>query len=103
MSFLALIGCEQENAGSSPTAPPIRAPNVLPTHQDSFALMSAEEPVRLESLRTTIVSARRPCSKVTAATLIGALDGTDLWQVTCVDTGVWELWLRSDGLVDVAR
>ena len=71
--------------------------DVVPTDEASFQLLQKEPAQRLLNLQGSVVQAGNRCSLVTKGVLVGGLDGTDEWRVTCADSGVWQLMLAPDG------
>jgi hypothetical protein len=80
-----------------------RAPgsDVMPTNETSFRLIADDGPTRLGTLRGLIVQSGNRCDFVSRGILVGGLDGTDEWRVTCAGTGTWTVLLRPAGVIDV--
>lgn len=70
--------------------------NVTPTSDASFQLMGEDGPSRFEQLQQLIAARENQCSSVTKAVILGGLEGTDEWRVSCADSGTWLIWYRPD-------
>lgn len=101
---LAACGTQRHQASASEnTSYDSRDPGSVasPTNDESFQLMEADGPSRFAALQALIAGAGKRCSAVTKGVLEGGMDGTDEWRVNCADGGVWQLWLKDDGGIDV--
>lgn len=74
---------------------------VTPTHDSSFHLLGEDGPTRFAELQQLMVAKGQRCAAVTKAVILGGLDGTDEWRVTCSDSGAWQLWFKNDGDIEL--
>jgi hypothetical protein len=100
------VSCDYQESGatSQEVSYAYREPgsNVMPTHDASLALIAAEGPARFATLQATLAQAGKKCLTVTRAVLLGGLDGTDEWKVTCSDSGDWEMWFQP-GTIEITH
>ena len=62
--------------------------NPTPTNPISFVFLKDPDD-RRKTLQSQLQSAGKKCGIVTEAILKGGFDGTDVWRVTCNDSGEW--------------
>lgn len=73
----------------------------VPTNGASWALFG-DPAKRRASLQAALVSSGEQCSLVTEALLKGGFEGTDLWRVSCADSGDWLVTVTDDQLTAVS-
>jgi len=78
-------------------------PVILPTNEISQQLLMYDDPPRRAWFQRMLTSAGKRCNIVTSDKLIGALDGTDEWQLRCQDSGSWGVWFKADARTDIVR
>lgn len=62
----------------------------MPTADLSFEMLGQPDPAaRRAAFQQLLQMLNKRCSAVTEAVLKGGFEGTDLWRVTCVDSGEW--------------
>jgi hypothetical protein len=102
-----LVGCDNQHRKAAPPPQTYESreigSSVAPSNDASFQMMAAQGPDRFENFRKLIVSSDKRCIAVTRAVLVGALDGTDEWQVNCSDSGAWQVWFKPYSGQEVAH
>jgi hypothetical protein len=103
---LARSGCDKNStdAAQGPLisyAPREPGSTAAPTNETSFALISADGPVRLATLQAIIAQDGNQCSYVTSGIFKTGFDGSDEWLVTCADSGSWAIWFRPQRQLEV--
>lgn len=97
------------SCGSQPSDQPRRVvvsdrshdAGAVPTNGASWALF--DDPAkRRASLQAFLVSSGEQCNLVTEALLKGGFEGTDLWRVSCADSGDWLITVTDRQLTAVS-
>ena len=100
VTALLVQSCDSQPASQSQPAIAIsdrsRDPGAEPTNQLSFELLLKDPASRRASFQTTLVSLEKQCQLVTEAVLKGGFESTDLWRVSCTDSGDWLLTFTPD-------
>lgn len=96
---LSVLSCDAQPNDSQPTiATSDRShdPGAEPTNLLSFELLSKAPTVRRAAFQKTLGSLEKQCQLVTEAVLKGGFEGTDLWRVSCADSGDWLVTFSPD-------
>jgi hypothetical protein len=69
---------------------------IVPTNDTSFQLMGLSPDYRRVKLQSLLSGQGKQCNYVSVGFLKEAFEGTDIWQVTCPDSGDWLLTIAPD-------
>lgn len=91
LAAAALGGCRRSTPEYRPSVSDrAQDPGAVPTADLSFEMLGQPDPAaRRVAFRQLLQTLKQRCSAVTEAVLKGGFEGTDLWRVTCVDSGEW--------------
>ena len=102
--FISLISCGRNptsNQNRDAISDQAQEPGAVPTAAPSFELMSDPQRRRLV-FQDILTTSGHKCRLVTQAVLKIGFEGTDLWQINCVDSGAWVITLTSDSPAQVS-
>lgn len=104
--LLLVLGCRDErrdptNGSVVSYAPREAGSAIAPTNELSYHLLAMDGPDRLWNLRALLVANGKECRMVTSAVLLGGMDETDEWRVSCLDTGTWTVWFKPVGVPEI--
>jgi hypothetical protein len=101
---LCLGGCDpqaasNEDSGLAPNVSYARldpGSNAKPSNKYSRQLFEMDDQVRLATFRNFMSQSDEQCALVTGAVLRGGSHRTDMWRVSCSDSGEWMVSIDPD-------
>src|SRR5256885_12325569 len=107
--LLLLIGCDRESRlpprdDPSGVSDRSREPGTNPQPTTDASLHLLEDPNdRRMTFHSILSGTGKPCALVTEAVLLDGFEGTDVWRVTCSDSGNWRVTFRTDAPTTIDR